>query len=186
MIDPIDKSRKSFKMNLRNNFKLMNDEVTKFNRLMPSEMQRNISREAKEILGKADNRVNCLVKPHVFITLRDLKTNFLKKLDWEVDVKIQFGEISKMLLGNVCLLLLSSGRILKPVLTGSFESRIGIIGFLANLALRISTPLLGWRFLIESLIFPRNTPNYRQADKNHQAFLQVNFISQKICMETAG
>lgn len=101
-------------------------------------------------------------------------------------VKIQFGQISKMLLENVCLLLLISGRIWKPGLTASFESRIGIIGFLGNLALRISTPLLGRRFLIESLIFPRNTPNYRQADKKHQAFLQVNIISKKICMETAG
>lgn len=39
-------------MNLSNNVKLLNDEVTKFNRLMTSEMQRDINREAKEILGK--------------------------------------------------------------------------------------------------------------------------------------
>ena len=101
-----DKSGNLYKLSPKKYKKLLNDEVTKFYKKAPKDLESKLNKEAFDLACKFNiaDRVEKFCKKQAFITIKDHKTDYRNNPTCRLlnPTKSQLGKISKIILQDIC------------------------------------------------------------------------------------
>ena len=100
-----DRTTNMYELTPKEYKKLLRNNVTKTYRKAPPRLEKTINLEAKEIAQNInlDDRIECIAKNKVFVTLKDHKQNFRSATPCRLinPCKSELGKISKIILENI-------------------------------------------------------------------------------------